>query len=249
LRNTTGKVIPKAQLWTYAPVPQTSHQWVEKVIASQTFTTSRDTLGNAILEFQFDNFPPYATKIVSITVDLKMAQSAHPMMESAPERFLRAESYIEVNDTSITEAATPLRRDTLLASSRTSYEWVSHYVVSETYIPEDRGALYALKNRKGDCTEFAYLLTALNRANHIPARAMGGYVFKGNAIVNASDYHNWTEFYHEGAWHIADAQQKNFLQNQIDYVAFRVIAADNGGPLNNSHRFRYAGEGLSVLME
>lgn len=249
VRNTTGNVIPQAQLWTYAPVPQTSFQRVEQVTASHPFTTSRDTLGNEILAFQWINLPPYATRVVHITADLYMAHSAHPMMEPAPERFLRAESYIEANDNAITEAAQRLRRETSLASSRASYEWVSRYVVSAPYVPEDRGALYALKNRQGDCTELAYLLTALNRANHIPARAMGGYVFQGNAVVKASDYHNWTEFYHAGAWHLADAQKKNFMHNQIDYVAFRMIAADNGGPLQNAHRLRYAGEGLAVVME
>jgi hypothetical protein len=72
---------------------------------------------------------------------------------------------------------------------------------------------------------------------------------QGNAIVKASDYHNWTEWYHAGAWHIADAQKQHFLHNQSHYVAFRIIAADGGGPLNNTHRFRAAGEGLSVSME
>jgi transglutaminase-like putative cysteine protease len=249
VRNTTDTVIPTVQLWAYAPVPQTSHQWVEQIIASHPFTTSRDTVGNEVLAFQFPDFPPYAISVVHITVALKMVHSAQPMFEPAPERFLQAEPYIEIDDPAMLAAATRLRRESLLASSHTSYAWVSQYVASTAYIPEDRGALYALTHRTGDCTEFAYLLTALHRVNRIPSRVVGGYVVKGNAIIKATEYHNWTEFYHAGAWHIADAQKHHFMPHQIEYVAFRILASDNGGPLYNAHRFRYAGQGLSVLME
>ena len=44
------------------------------------------------------------------------------------------------------------------------------------YIKNDRGALYALKTKEGDCTEFMHLFVALCRANKIPARCIGGYV-------------------------------------------------------------------------
>src|SRR5437868_14904954 len=116
-------------------------------------------------------------------------------------------------------------------------------VKTQTYIPKDRGALYALTERTGDCTEFAYLLTALSRADDIPARPIGGYVFKGNAVVKAVDYHNWMEFFVDGYWQIADAQRQVFMQSESDYVAMRIIAADPKSPLGNSHRYNYAGAG------
>ncbi len=127
------------------------------------------------------------------------------------------------------------------------YEWIAANVFSEGYIAEDRGAAYAIEARKGDCTEFSYLLTALYRAQQIPARAIGGYVFGGNNIVRPMDYHNWTEFYLDGAWQIADAQKGAFVSRQTDYVAMRVIAT-GGAAAVASQRFSFAGEGLRVEM-
>ncbi len=248
LRNKTERLLPKAEFWTYAPVPQTSHQWVEKIAASQPYRTSRDALGNEILHFEFENLPPYAAKIVSITVDLKIAERAAATSEGDLVRFKRPEPYIESDDGRVVGLAKELRRPTPVDSMRVAYDWIAANVKSETYIPEDRGALYALMYRLGDCTEFAYLLTALGRASEVPSRPIGGYVFKGNAIVKAVDYHNWAEFFVDGRWQIADAHKRSFMSDEADYVAMRVIAAGGGGPLGESHRYSYAGEGLEVVM-
>lgn len=248
LTNKTDRLLSTAHFWTYAPVPHTSHQWVEKIRASQPYRTSRDELGNEILHFQFENLPPYGAKIISITVDMKIAERAAVMRDSDLARFTKAEPYIESSDVKLVKVAKDLRDASPLGSARRAYEWVAANVKSEAYIPEDRGALYALENRIGDCTEFTYLLTALARASDLPARPIGGYVFKGNAIVKAVDYHNWAELYIDGRWQIADAQKKAFLQNQADYVAMRIIGSGSSGVLGESHRYAYAGEGLQVQM-
>ena len=58
------------------------------------------------------------------------------------------------------------------------------------------GALYAFKERRGDCTEYMSLATAVFRVNNVPARAVAGFVVEeGSAVLSSGDYHNWTEFY------------------------------------------------------
>jgi hypothetical protein len=247
LQNKTNQLLPHAQFWTYAPVPHTSHQWLEKVSASQPFHVSRDGMGNEILHFEFENIAPYAAKIVSITADLKMADAASAMEDRPSERFLRAEPYIESDDAKLIKVARDFHDSSAVGTMKHAYTWVAGNLKTETYVPEDRGASYALVTRKGDCTEFAYLLTALGRANQVPSRPVGGYVFKGNAIVKAPDYHNWMEFYADNHWQIADAQKHVFMQGQTDYVAMRVIAVTGEEPIA-SQRFSYAGEGLEVVM-
>ncbi len=59
------------------------------------------------------------------------------------------------------------------------------------YTKDDRGALYALKKRKGDCTEYMYLLTALARANGVPTRGIGGYVYAKDAVLRPMDHTPW----------------------------------------------------------
>jgi len=89
---------------------------------------------------------------------------------------------------------------------------------------EDKGALYALTNLSGDCTEFAALFAALCRAAGIPARLMGGYICQRNCLVTTVDFHNWAEFYHNGAWHLADPQNRLFDQNGENYIATEIYS-------------------------
>jgi len=247
LQNKTNQLLPRAQFWTYAPVPRTSHQWLEKVSASQSFQVTHDGLGNEILHFELENIAPYAAKIVSITANLKMAEAAVSTEDHPAERFLRAEPYIESDNANLIKVARDFRDPSVAATMKHAYAWVVSNLKTETYVPEDRGALYALTTRKGDCTEFAYLLTAFGRANQVSSRPVGGYVFKGNAIVKAPDYHNWMEFYADNRWQIADANTHAFMQRQTDYVAMRVIAVTGEEPIA-SQRFSFAGEGLDVVM-
>lgn len=247
LTNTSGQLIKKAKFWTYLPVPQTSHQKVKKIEANHPYQETRDVLGNNSIHFELKDIPPYGAEIVSITVDLLMSDRAVGMPVGDQARFLSREPYIEIDDKRIVALAAQLYGEPALGMVREDFDWVASNITSEGYVAEDRGAAYAMENRKGDCTEFSYLLTAFYRAQKIPARAIGGYAFSGNGVVKAVDYHNWTEFYLDGAWQIADAQKGVFMNMQTDYVAMRVIAS-GGAAAVASQRFSYAGEGLKVEM-
>lgn len=247
LSNTTGNLLENTKFWTYLPVPQTSHQKVKRIVANFPYQEKRDELGNNSIYFEFKDIPPYGTKIVSITADLMMSEHPATMPVVDRARFLSREPFIETDNARITALAKQLQGESAAIMVQKDYEWVAQNIKSETYIAEDRGAAYAIENRKGDCTEFSYLLTALYRAQQIPARAIGGYAFNGNGVMKASDYHNWTEFYLNGVWHIADAQKGAFVEKQTDYVAMRIIAT-GGAAAVASQRFSYAGEGLRVEM-
>lgn len=248
LQNTTPRVIKKAEFWTYTPVKQTSIQQVVKLSASHTYRLISDDLGNQILAFEFENLAPYAAKIISVRVELLMSDESNPDAPHLMGQYLTPERFVESKNEKIVNLAKSLSMATPLETARNIYGWVASHVRSEAFIPDDLGALYALEQGRGDCTEFSYLFTALSRANGIPSRAMGGYVYEGNALFHAADYHNWSEFYVGGAWHIADPQKGFFLGEQSRYVAMRIISSVVQNPLGNSHRFSYAGEGLKVIM-
>lgn len=247
LSNSTGKLLEKPKFWTYLPVPETSHQKVKKIVSNYPYQEKRDEFGNDTIHFDLKDIPPYGTRIVSITVDLLMSDRPVGMSVGDRAHFLSREPHIESDDARITGLAAQLHGESDAATARKDYEWVAKNIASEGYIAEDRGAVYAMETHKGDCTEFSYLLTALYRAQQIPARAMGGYAFDGNGVMKAMDYHNWSEFYLDGAWHIADAQKGAFADKQTDYVAMRVIAT-GGAAAVASQRFSFAGEGLQVEM-
>ncbi|MDH5532612.1 MAG: transglutaminase-like domain-containing protein [Candidatus Bathyarchaeota archaeon] len=61
---------------------------------------------------------------------------------------------------------------------------------------EEMGALWALQNRRGDCSEHSYLFVALCRAVGIPSRVVTGFAFS-TYIESSSEGHMWTEYYLE----------------------------------------------------
>jgi len=247
LSNSTGKLLENPRFWTYLPIPVTSHQKVKKITTNYPYQEKRDELGNDTIYFDLKDIPPYGARIVSITVDMLMSESSVAMSVGDRAHFLSREPYIESDDTRIATLAAQLHDESPAVMARNDFEWVAKNITSESFIAEDRGAVYALETHKGDCTEFSYLLTALYRAQRIPARAMGGYVFSGNGVMKAVDYHNWSEFYLDGTWHVADAQKGAFADKQTDYVAMRVIATGGAAKIA-SQRFSFSGEGLRVEM-
>ncbi|MEM3055485.1 MAG: transglutaminase-like domain-containing protein [Candidatus Bathyarchaeia archaeon] len=61
---------------------------------------------------------------------------------------------------------------------------------------EEHGALWALKNGVGDCSEYSCLFVALCRAAGIPARIQAGFAFN-KVDETMKDGHMWAEFYLE----------------------------------------------------
>jgi len=97
------------------------------------------------------------------------------------------------------------------------YSFVTSHVhyTSET---EERGALWALVNGTGDCSEYSYLFVALCRAVGIPARVNVGFGFQGSQ-ESVVEGHMWAEYYLQGygwvpvdpTWNVFDAMdEKHF---------------------------------------
>lgn len=250
LRNTTGRPIRKVEFLTLSPAPQTSHQWLEKLTTTHPYRASRDSAGNQLLRFEFDTLPPYASRIIRITADLKVSEHGVEAPGGEAARFTRPERYVESNDPEVSALAKVVHDSSALGTVRRAYDWIATNVQPSDYVSEDRGARALLEVRRGDCTEVSYLLVALSRANHVPARPMGGYVVGGNAIVGAADYHNWAEVLIDGRWVIVDANRKSFGERQADYVAMRIISAESAAdtPAVDFNRYEIRTPGVEVTM-
>lgn len=246
--NPTNQLIERAWFWTYAPVKQMANQRTAKIEASHPYELMTDELGNQRLHFTFENFPPYSSKIISLTTELDLAEEPNRVRMDQLDRYLQAETYVESAHPRLAKAAAKLTAETPAKSARNIYQWVVRNIQGQGYIKNDRGALYALDNQHGDCTEYAYLVTALSRANGIPARSVAGYVYDKNAVLDSSDYHNWAEVYIDGTWQIADAQKEAFMDKNSQYIAMRLIVVDKDDSFKNSQRFFATSENLDVKM-
>lgn len=248
LQNKTNRLVKQAEFWTYAPVKQTATQTCVKLKTSHPYQLISDDLGNQILHFTFHDLPPYATKIITIKADLMLSDTPNRLSIEDLSTYLEAEKYCESNDPEVTRLAARLKAPKSEKTAESIFRWVAGNVQYTGYLKNARGALYALRNKKGDCTEFMYLFAALCRANNIAARGIGGYVSNENAILKPNDYHNWVEFHDEGIWEIADPQKRIFMQYPSQYIAMRVIGESPMNPMGDYQRFRFAGDGLKVKM-
>ena len=237
LTNTTSNAITNFEFKTYLPVIELDHQALQSIKTSHPYTITKDVLGNQVASFNLALIPPFGKKAISITTIVDMTRQSLKSGSHDDSLYLTESKYIESHHDQIISLAKSLEKNSKLESLRNIYDWVSSNIQYSGYTPEDKGALNALTLKKGDCTEYMYLVIALARAIKIPARAVGGYVYSKNTIVSAADYHNWAEVKIDGKWHIVDAQKKSFMQNMENYIAMRLIESQGVNLLGNSHRF------------
>ena len=248
LQNKTNTILKDVDFWVYAPVKETANQKTKTITASEDYQLSEDELGNQVLHFEVPQFAPYASKIIKL--ETKLLLSTHPVSHKLKNKaiYLQAEKYVEVNDPQIETIAKQFQTSSTIKNAQNTMNWVHQNVKYAGYIEDDRGALSALKARKGDCTEYMYLYTALMRNQAIPTRNIGGYVYGENKVLKAEDFHNWSEIYINGKWQVVDPQNGIFLENQNNYIAFRVISGKSDKKLtpSNTQRFAISNQNISV---
>lgn len=249
LRNKTNRLLKEAEFWTYAPVKMTSTQKCIKLKISHPYQLIVDDLGNQILYFKLEDFPPHSTKLITVQAGLELSDIPNPIPIDDDHPFLRSEKYIESSHPELLQLARKFGSVTAKKIAENVYRWVADNINYAGYLRDSRGALYALRNKRGDCTEYMYLFAALCRANKIPARGIGGYVRSESSILKPGSYHNWAEFYEEGAWRICDPQKKVFMENSSHYIAMRIIGESPKNPMGEFNRFRFSGDGLEVKMK
>lgn len=248
LQNKTNRLLENAEFWAYAPVKETATQRTVKLEASHPYQLISDDLGNQVLHFKLKTLPPYATMIITIKAFLELSDISNPVSAQDLQPFLQPEKYIESDNAELFRFAKKFISHKPVKTAQNIFRWVADNLEYTGYLRDNYGALYAYKNRKGDCTEFMSLFIALSRANNIPARGIGGYVTVNNAILKPYEYHNWAEFFDGDTWNIVDPQNRVFMQDRSHYIAMRVIGESPENPMGEFNKFRYSGDGLKVKM-
>lgn len=230
IQNTNNLPIEDVTIRVPGPLARTEFQKCRKIKADHIFQEIGNGIENRFLLFSWDVFPPFTTKVINIQGDIGTWETSQKANPSDFERYLNPEPLIESDNSEIKTLAQQLRSVSVHDTLRKTYDWVCEKVQYIGYIKQGRGALYALRTGKGDCTEFACLFAALCRANGVPARVVGGFVCPDSAVLDLSDYHNWVEFFADGRWHLADPQRRQFMRAADTYIAF-----DSGHALGSGH--------------
>jgi transglutaminase-like putative cysteine protease len=248
LQNTSNRPLPTAEFATYAPVGETAFQQCLRLESDHPFQERTDAAGNRIVRFAFDRFPPFASKIITIKADLQLTETPRPEAPRDLAPFLAPQKYIESDHPDIIRMSRALVGETPLKTAENMCRWVAGSLRLEGYVRRERGALYALQHRKGDCTESAYLFVALCRAAGIPARAVGGYICPQSGTLKPGGYHNWAHFFDGTSWQTADPQNGVFRAQAPDYIVMRVMGASGEAADPGFQRFRLKGAGLKARM-
>jgi transglutaminase-like putative cysteine protease len=159
-----------------------------------------DENGNRYAEFVFDQPQRHAKIKICVKAELfrhdlltarMQAKKEHPADYQFTD-FLRHERYIEKDDQQIQEIADGIEGRTEIDVVKDIYDYVldnMEYVVRGR---RDQGAVRALEQGRGDCTEYSDLFVAICRAKDIPARVVAGYTVR---VDTATSKHNWAEVY------------------------------------------------------
>lgn len=107
-------------------------------------------------------------------------------------------------------------------SIRELIEFVSEVIVTKSYARGWDIASRVARDRTGDCTEHAVLLTALARASGYGARIVVGTAIIVNDGKPAAFGHAWSEIYRDAQWVIADAALVG-IEVPVHYIRGGVV--------------------------
>ena len=247
LTNPTEKALMAQTIYCYLPASIPERQHFSSSSVSVPHAIISDRYGHNVLVMEFPELQAYLRKNITVDVVLNLENSTSKSTASA-QGWLKSEPFIECDAREIREVAVDLKRVDQILTAKASFEWIRDNIRDSGYLSEDRGALEAVLTGHGDCTEFAYLMVALCRANGIPSRMVGGHVIGSDAVLAPYDYHDWAEVYLSGAWIIADVQKGFWAPRASEYVAFRFHSDSIENPIGMKHRFHVDGEAQVALL-
>lgn len=188
-----------------ALIPQTipGRQRIHDIQYSIKPTEIFDKDGDRFAQFIFTEFPEKLELVITIDAELErydfgIASTQEKLRrfekKDALKKWLVDEKYLEKDAPEIQAIAKTINGTNEEQTLRLCFDYVLKNMKRGGYDDKDRGALWAVQQRKGDCSEYADLFVALCRAKGIPARTVEGYLC---APVSDTPKHNWAEVYTE----------------------------------------------------
>jgi hypothetical protein len=180
---------------------------------------------------------------IHYVVDSSIVEN-YDMSSETYKKYVEPEELIESNNSRIISLAHNLTNnvDSWHEKAVRIYDFVYRHLHYEKQ-DEERGALWALENGAGDCSEYSYLFVALCRAAGIPARIQAGFSFH-RPSETLEDGHMWAEYYLENygwipvdvTWRLFDViDDKHFssIQSVPEVIPYANYFFDSEAEENN----------------
>ncbi len=228
----------------------TSNQRLVSIQSSHPYNLDKDDYGNRMAVFALNSVPPFGTVRISITSVVDVSTIPQADSSGGIDVFRREEPFIEAKHPDIQSLAHSLTDSNPENYIRNVYAWSRTNISYAGFIADDLGALHAIRSRRGDCSEYAYLMAALGRVRAIPVRVHGGYVLPSNGLARTTEYHNWNEVYLNGKWLLVDAQKGALFSQPEQYITTRlVVRTGRNAAADFVHRYDNPEGGLVVEMD
>ena len=216
IRNDGPSTITQIDLWIPVVQEQRPYQHVESWNSDPNpLEITEDKHGNKIAHIQLkEKITPGKTATIRVKCRVEIyAFSCKPVTSTFEKydkeselykTYTTPEKYVESDNSKIKEKAAEIAGDIddPYRAAKKIYEFVISHM-SYVRLDRCRGALYALQEKRGDCTEYSDLFVALCRARGIPARSVHGFTYKSSGV---DQKHDWAEIYIPGTgWIPVDA--------------------------------------------
>src|SRR5262245_37992460 len=174
----------KAVVTALVPKSIDGRQKILKVKYSQRPEREFEEKGNKYARFVL--LEPAGVHTVTMDVDAALyrydltvaskRKKGEPENKERLKPWLAQEKFIEKDAPEIQQAAKSITGTDEIETLQNIMAFVNRKVRYSGFDDTDRGALWALKNGRGDCTEYSDLFAALCRAKNIPARVWEGFL-------------------------------------------------------------------------
>jgi transglutaminase-like putative cysteine protease len=234
-------------------VPQDAGDWQDVITSTFQPKPSEVFERNGQRYARFILSQPAAETTVEICSHLELGRNdfvtrgarkppAQPKL-AAPVRklALTSERFVESDHEAIRTVAKRISGKTPLERTRSALDLTLEHLAPAPYDPRSIGARGALDMRRGDCTEYSDLLTALLRADGIPARRS-----------YATPKHDWVEvFFYDLGWVLIDPLHvergaATFESAKPNYVQLSTLRSDD--TLSGYYYFAWQHDGGAVTV-
>ena len=166
--------------------------------------------------------------LVTISYSVTLMRNAPPWNGPVLDEYLLPQQFVDSDNRAIIELAEQFRGDSDYKTAQNILNYVHKTIKNPTGSRENIAQLSAselLDNPVGVCGDNAILMTALLRAEGIPARKIDGLSLM-LPLSKASDWnhpgiaHAWVEFYIDGSWHFADPTWGLFYKSDTAHLSF-----------------------------
>ncbi|WLQ16802.1 transglutaminase-like domain-containing protein [Hahella aquimaris] len=232
----------------FAPIIDYPMQRLATLNGPQGYEKTTDAISNQTLIYKMDQLASYEARNITINAELTMLPLASITID--PKLWLKNEKYIEVDSPEVREVAKLFENIPFERQPKAVFDWLTQHLQPSDYIKEEKGAVWALGNKTGDCTEYTYAYVAILRKLGISAIPLGGFVASRPAtVISGVDYHNWALFHDGRHWRLADPLNGVFDQQEEEYVAFRILSESENAELLGRSRFSVDNENVVIEMQ